>query len=133
MKIVEIIRLENSHSNGMFGVMKIDKELFCFTLEPPNLLNKPNVSCIPCGQYICSRTDSSFGKTFIVENVPNRKDILFHYGNTIKDTEGCIILGSKLGNLSLRKAVMESRNIFYDFINKMENEEKFHLTVLEKF
>ena len=86
MKIVEIIRHEESEQ-GTIGVVKIDKEVFCFSLEPSDLLNKPNESCIPTGQYFCTRIISpKFGESFEVINVPNRTKILIHKGNVSANT-----------------------------------------------
>ena len=93
LPILEIIRLEENEF-GTFGILKIQKELFCFTLEPSDRLNEPLKSSIPAQQYICLRYQSpKFGETFKIINVPGRTGILFHSGNTSDDTKGCILLG----------------------------------------
>lgn len=67
----------------------------CFTLELPYVDNQHNISCIPTMGYYCSLYSSKkFGLVFKVLNVPNREGILFHKGNTVKDTHGCVLLGS---------------------------------------
>jgi hypothetical protein len=132
MKIVELIRLEDD-SEGTFGVLKINKEVFCVTLEPPDRLNKREKSCIPAQQYICNRYKShAFGKTFIVENVPNRSGILFHAGNTKKDTAGCIILAQHFGKLRGFRAVLNSGKTFEEFMELMKDDQ-FHLTIKEAY
>ncbi len=79
------------------GVLTIDNRYVCMTLERPWLDNKPNISCIPFGLYICRRIISPhFGTTFEVQGVPGRSHILIHAGNSPKDTEGCILLGKTL-------------------------------------
>ena len=59
MKIVELIRLEENFDYGTFGALRINKEVFCVTLEPADLLNKQNVSSIPAQQYLCERYSST--------------------------------------------------------------------------
>ena len=129
LKIVELIRLEDSEE-GIFGILKIDKEVFCVTLEPPGRLNQREQSCIPAQQYVCSRYKSpAFGETFIVENVPNRSGILFHAGNTVKDTAGCILLAEHFGKLRGFRAVLNSGKTFEEFMQTMVGDDRFHLTI----
>ena len=129
MKIVELIRLEESEQ-GTIGALKIDKEVFGWTLEPSDLLNKPNESCIPTGQYICRRVRSpKFGETFMVTNVPGRTNILFHKGNTEDDTMGCILLGQTISKLKGQRTILNSGKSFSDFMLAMAGEQTLHLTI----
>lgn len=129
MKIVEIIRLEESEQ-GTIGVLKIDKEVFCWTLEPSDLLNKPDESCIPTGQYVCRRVRSpKFGETFMIINVPGRTNVLFHKGNTEDDTIGCILLGQTIHKLKGQRTILNSGKTFDDFMLAMAGEQVFHLTI----
>ena len=133
MKIVELIRLEDSFE-GTFGVLKIDKEAFCVALEPPDHGNTPSKSSIPAQQYICIRHKSpTFGETFLVHDVPNRVAILFHAGNTKTDTAGCIILGQYFGKLRDFRAILNSGKTFKTFLQIMDGESKFHLTIREVY
>lgn len=70
-------------------------------LELPWNGNRRNVSCIPAGSYLVSKTDSpKFGKgTFAVHQVKNRAGILIHPGNFTRDIEGCILLGEKFSDI----------------------------------
>jgi len=130
MKIVELIRLEESWQ-GTIGVVKIDKEVFCFTLEPADRLNAPDISCIPSGQYFCQRIKSpKFGETFAITDVPNRTNILWHKGNTKDDTLGCVILGQTVGKLKGQRAVLNSGATFEEFMHIMTDEQVFHLTII---
>ncbi len=68
------------------------------TLELPYLDNQKRISCIPEGVYDCTRIHSrKYGVCYLVENVPNRDDILIHIGNFATgnkvDTSGCILVG----------------------------------------
>ena len=130
MKIVELIRLEES-GQGTIGVLKINKKVFCYTLEPADRLNKPNESCIPVQQYICRRVRSpKFGETFMIAGVPNRTNILYHAGNVAGDTLGCILLGQTVGKLKGQRAVLNSGKTFELFMLLMSGAQTFHLTIL---
>lgn len=133
MRIGEIIRLEGS-DQGSIGVLKIDKRVFCVTLEPRDRLNKRNISCVPAGQYKCVRTISPrFGETFMVKDVPDRDNILFHPLNIVEETLGCIGLGEHVGKLRGQRAILNSGATFKRFMMEMAGEEKFHLTIKEEY
>lgn len=94
------------------GLLIIDNEFFCYTLEPAWLNNKKN-SCIPVGKYkLKSHVSPYFGECFKVQSVPDRTDILIHVGNSIDDTTGCILLGSQVGVIGDLDAVLHSYNTF---------------------
>lgn len=132
--IVEIIRLEEDNLWGTFGILKINKAVFCVTLEPPDRENAQFISSIPAQQYDCRRYDSPrFGETFRLLNVPNRTDILFHAGNESGDTKGCIILAQYWGKLKGTRAILNSGNTFRQFMRIMEGHDVFHLTINERY
>lgn len=131
--IVEIIRLEEADS-GTIGILRIQKEIFCFTLEPPDLLNKQMMSSIPAQQYIAKRYQSSkYGETFIVTDVPGRTGILFHWGNTASNTAGCIILGKGIALIEGRRGLSGSKDTWDRFMEALHGHEKFHLTIKEEY
>lgn len=130
MNIVELIRLEDNFLFGTFGVLKINKKPFCVTLEPPDVLNKKRVSAIPVQQYTCSRHNSpKYGETFIVDDVPDRDLVLFHPGNRVDDTMGCILLAQYFGKLKGDRAVLNSGKTFEQFMTLMAGQNQFHLTI----
>ena len=132
MKIVELIRLEES-DQGTFGVLRIDKEVVCCTLEPSDHENMQNRSSIPCQQYICKPVESpKHGGTFEVTHVPGRSHVLFHAGNVVDSTEGCILLGQYFGKLRGQRAVLNSGETFRFFLQQVGCK-PFHLTVYERF
>ena len=134
MRIVEIIRLEENFKYGTFGVLRIDKEVFCVTLEPADLENLQNRSSIPAQQYICGQYNSPiFGWTFEIKNVPGRHAILFHPGNTKENTKGCILLGEHFGKLYENRAVLNSGDTFKGFLDAIDGERQFHLTITEHY
>lgn len=132
LPVVELVRLEEHSSQGTFGILRINKSLFCVTLESGGKENKENVSSIPAKQYICYKRKSlRFNETFEVMNVPERKDILFHSGNVIEDTTGCVLLAQHFGKLKGRRAILNSGKTFKQFMNIMKEIKFFHLTIKE--
>ena len=131
--ILELIRLETGKF-GTLGILKIDKKIFCCTLEPPDKENKQNISCIPTGQYTCKRYSSAkYPDTFQIMNVTDRTKCLFHAGNDKDDTAGCVLLGQYFGKLkSYDRAVLNSGNTFKVFINTLKDDE-VHLTITENY
>jgi len=134
MAFLRLIRVASHTKYGTFGVLKLNENWMCVTLEPPNKLNKSNVSCIPTGQYICGQFSSRrFGETWVVTNVPDRKWILFHPGNRVPDTQGCIILGEHFGKLKGDLAVLNSGKTFRNFLDIMKDYDVAHLTITTSF
>jgi hypothetical protein len=89
---------ENERTRGLMTCPGVDAtgRLSLVTLEPPWKDNQPGVSCIPAGVYQVTITLSPrFGRLMPhLLNVPGRTEIECHYGNTVSDTEGCILLGT---------------------------------------
>ena len=132
LPVVTIVRLEDSFQYGVFGTLLIGKEFFCITLEPPEYENKRNISCIPAGQYECERIMSpKFGTTYEICNIPDRDSVLFHAGNVVKDTIGCVLLAEHLGKLKGNRAILNSGRTFTEFLNVMQPYPKFNLTIRE--
>ena len=135
MRIVELIRLEEGIKIGTLGILKIDKILFCYTLEPSDEENATNISSIPAQQYNCKRYSSEkYPNTFEITSVPGRSHILFHAGNMKGDTAGCILLGSEVGKLNNGfRGILNSGKTFQRFISIMAEEDIFHLTIKEDY
>lgn len=131
MEKVDVVRLEKS-DGATFGVLRMDGEVFCVTLEPPDRGNRVGESCIPAGTYDCRRVESpSFGPTFEITDVPGRSHILFHQGNLAGDTEGCVLLGRNYGVLGGERGVTQSRPAFREFLSRFNGRDSFRLEVSE--
>ena len=129
--ILELIRLEEAKT-GTLGILKIQKKVALFTLEPPDLLNRKGFSCIPAQQYICKRHQSiAFGWTFLITEVPDRSQIIFHWGNWKSNTEGCILLGT--GIMEYKRGITNSKIAFKKFMDMMEGYNTIHLTIKEVY
>jgi len=86
-----------------------------YTLENPERETTKD-SRIPAGVYQCRPFNGQkYKDVYIVANVPNRSAILLHWGNTEKDTQGCILLGNRLGQLNGEPAVLQSKRCFERF------------------
>lgn len=131
---------------GVFGVLIGNDNLpICVTLENPWLNNQVNISCIPFGRYICylHLSDKFKITTFMVGAVPNRSAIIFHAGNTIKDTLGCILVGryytefsnqsptSAQEGIELTPGVGESRLALTRMMESLDGLESFILEIRE--
>jgi hypothetical protein len=127
---LDLIRTCSSDKFGTFGIIRLDQVPFALTLEPPWADNKPFVSCIPTGSYVCRRVLSKrFGETFEVMDVPGRTRILFHKGNTAQDTEGCIILGRGLSGSPQSPSIYYSDIAMSNFLEHLKGEESFVLAI----
>lgn len=97
-------------ADGVFGVLSLREIPLCITCENPWLDNRQNVSCIPAGIYQCvPHNGFKYKDCWRLLDVPGRSAILIHAGNTIRDTEGCILPGLQLGTLKGLPAVLQSK------------------------
>lgn len=93
------------------GLLQLDNQNICLTLELPWLGNQAYISCIPEGTYpVYHRYNARFSSHLEIRKVPDRTLILFHPANHAQeDLKGCIAPVSQLltplwGNRS-RKAM----------------------------
>ncbi len=102
----------------------------CLTLELPNIDNQPSVSCIPTGIHKCVRVYDrilpngiKIQSTYEVK-VDGRSGILFHSGNTVSDTRGCILVGLGFsGHIGLGYMIRDSRLAFKKLLEVVRGEE----------
>ena len=97
-KINLLILRDTFTDNSTIGELFLNDEFMCDTLENPELNNVKNISCIPEGSYSVRLRTARESATrdylhLLVQDVPNRDYILFHIGNSAKDTSGCILVG----------------------------------------
>jgi hypothetical protein len=135
---MRVLNLYRSHrtTDGVFGRLGP-----WTTVEEEDLANRQNVSCIPAGAYVCLRDFFRRGgyETFEVTGVEGRERILFHRGNTEEDSDGCILIASRLGVLEVtdedhhrtvhKLAGLASRDAFEAFMLSLEGVDEFLLIV----
>ena len=124
--IARLIRVEES-SQGALGVLVLDREVFCCTLEPDR--NDKGKLYIAPGAYDCFRFHGTkWPDTFEIK-VIGHTAVLFHSGNTEADTLGCVLLGSSFGKLKGQRAVLNSGATFKEFLERTKALDHFTLFV----
>lgn len=113
------------------GTFIINGEQFS-VIERPWLGNRRNESCIPQGRYLCKfLKQSASGKyknCYHLQSVKGRTGILIHNGNLVTHSRGCLILGSKRGYLSGKRAVLGSKTAMIKLAS-ITRKKDFYLTV----
>jgi hypothetical protein len=66
-------------------------------------------------------------------DVPERDHILFHAGNTHRDTHGCILLGMQFGKIGSESAILASRSAFNRFMDLMAGVPEAELIVIDAY
>ena len=125
-----IVRLEES-DQGAIGVLLLQGEVFCFTLEPDR--NERGKLHTPQGVYHCQRFRGTRWKNTFEILVPGHTAVLFHSGNVEADTKGCVLLGSSVGKLKGERAVLNSGLTFKQFLIVTANLEEFSLFVEDRY
>lgn len=125
-----LILYRTYYETGTHGELVFPDGEVLFTLENPWLDNKRHESCVPEGTYSLLFRESPLvsrltmnDHTFSYElmNVEGRSNIIFHQGNYVKNTDGCILLGNRLDFQYTTPVVWQSRPTFDKFIQMMHN------------
>jgi hypothetical protein len=122
---------------GVFGSLRIG-EWSCKTLERPWEGNQRNISCIPSGSYylesrpsplISRLTKEQYQEAWEVMHVPGRTHILFHPGNWIEHSEGCILVGAEYMVVNSKPGIVSSRKTFDELMAVLSQYDKWRLNV----
>jgi len=74
----------------------------------------------------------AFGDTYEITDVPNRSHILFHQGNVVADTRGCVLLGTHYGQLGEARGVLQSRKAVASFLSQCGETGSFEFDIKEQ-
>ena len=97
--MINLLLIRDTFSKeSTIGELFINGERICDTLENPWKDNQRNISCIPEGEYPVRIRLPRESATrdyihLLVKDVKDRDYILFHIGNSAKDSRGCILVG----------------------------------------
>jgi len=133
---LELVRI-GTYPVGAFGVLVWQrKPTGLVTLEPTYPLDElhpegPQFVKIPAGRYRCVRTVYFRGNydTYEVTGVLGHSRLLFHAGNVERDTEGCILVGQRIGLVDDVLGVLNSRLGFAELMQLLDGREAFDLLV----
>lgn len=101
----------------------------CFILEdcfradpkpetPQNEAKVYGETAIPAGTFeLVLHNSPHFGEVLMLVGVPGYELVYIHWGNTPKDTLGCLLTGRKLGNV--QDEVLESKIAFVALFTKV--------------
>lgn len=116
---MKVVLRRHYMTEATHGILEVDGQPLCFTLELAWVGNQRSISCIPEGTYqVKKRVSAKFKDHFELLNVRDRSFILIHPGNNAKrDLKGCIapvmtFLAEGWGNRS-REAMAKVKLLFY--------------------
>lgn len=123
---------------GTFGRLIVPGGFECFTCERPWLGNRVSESCIPPGVYdlamrnsevVRRTTGGRYSRGWEVTGVDGRTYIMFHPGNTLDDSEGCILPGESLSAWDGKWAVTNSQGTFDRLMKVLGGAENWTLEI----
>ena len=110
-------------SNVTLGILCSSDVILGNVLELPWKNNVSFESCIPAGTYRCEITNSAkYGKVYEVKGVLGRDHILIHYGNYVRNTDGCLLIGNGTMWDGGAQAIRDSKNTLKSFMTTMQGE-----------
>lgn len=132
MKVYKLVRKE-FRADGIFSELYNDKgELIAHTLEH----SYDNLPKIPNGTWTCIRglhrlhgmTEDFI--TFEITGIAGHSDLLFHWGNFNKDSEGCVLVGqAEAAQADGSHMVTASRPTFQKFMDGLNGNNQFQVIV----
>jgi Family of unknown function (DUF5675) len=119
------------------GYLAVNGKVIAYALELPWRGNAPLISSIPDGTYrAILRYDHADMWRIELTGVPGRTNVQIHTGNTPDDSEGCILVGTKLGDdlcsvIDSKKAYEALRAAFYGSPNPVSTPNQSIILVVE--
>ena len=114
MMTLTLFRHTSTDSHTLGQLYDARGHLVCSTLELPWRDNRRNISCIPAGtyrvNYLPRSASGRYRDVYHVAKVRGRSGVLFHAGNTIAHTRGCILPASVLARHRHSNSIMGLRS-----------------------
>jgi hypothetical protein len=146
MKEFILQRNKETKESTLGYLYSFDATFLCYTLEDgKNQVKVPKKTRIPSGRYKITFRDKgtkirTYQKRFGLEhnmlwirNVPDFEYIYLHIGNTIEDTDGCILLGSDWfysgKNYALVKSISSYLKVYTLISKLLNNKEEIWIVV----
>lgn len=118
--------------DGIFSVLTDkDGNLVANTLEH----SYDMIPKIPNGVWKCVRGPHRLHNmtedfiTFEISGIEGHDNLLFHWGNYNKDSDGCVLLGESAVEIKGAKMVTNSKATFAKFMASLDGVDEFELTV----
>lgn len=142
---LKLIRYVNHHNKSTMGILYIDGEFQCYTLENPFRFTKMDTeSRVPEGTYALKKREELspmteryrskypwFDYHIEVQDVPDFEYIYFHVGNQRRNTDGCILVGetADAGNQFIGKSVNAFERLYKRISEAFDSKEEVTLTI----
>jgi hypothetical protein len=137
MKII-VDRFSETDTDEL-GKVSVDGVFVCYSIENPDRPEKiKGITAIPEGTYKVGRRISPHFGVMVpwIMNVPNFQYVLIHWGNTVKDTEGCLVVGLRIGSLENQRAVLDSKQAWEKLsamiFDALDNNEEVTIEYMKK-
>lgn len=121
-------------NNSTVGELEVDGSFQCFTLEDVAREFKiMGRTAIPAGEYDISFTYSpKYNKTYpLLDDVKNFTGIRIHSGNSDKDTEGCILVGTNKGVDWIGGSRTAFAELYEKFIGALSLQERIKIKIID--
>ena len=121
---IKLFRLERQEA--VIGTLCIDNRLICVTLEHPDL-------CVRQGKYqlVYEYSPKFDMKLWELHGTPGKTECKFHRGNTIKDTEGCILPGMYAGYMDGARAVYSSGTALARIHELLDRSMEYQINIID--
>ena len=119
-------------NKSTIGELSVDDQFFCYTLEDVVREEKiKNETAIPAGKYEVIVTYSPRFKRYLplLVDVPNFNGVRIHPGNTDRDTEGCILVGTTKGEDFIGNSRVAFNKLYPMLVYATQNNGKVYIEI----